>query len=96
MAEHVRIPPFLKEAQSAYPGPILESKGTHVILQQKDKSSANIENLGKNVQNLKIFWKGAASCVWLFMHETARICPATLPVFISKAWYLPHWNFKDW
>ena len=55
MAEHVRIPPFLKEAQSAYPGPILESKGTHVILQQKDKSSANIENLGKNVQNLKIF-----------------------------------------
>ena len=55
MAEHVRIPPFLKEAQSAYPGPILESKGMHVILQQKDKSSANIENLGKNVQNLKIF-----------------------------------------
>ena len=40
-------------------GPILESKGMHEIFQKKDKTRAKkgniFENLGKNVQNLKIF-----------------------------------------
>ena len=35
-------------------GPILESKGMEVIFQKKGKKG-QIENLGKNVQNLKIF-----------------------------------------
>ena len=37
------------------------------------------ENLGKNVQNLKICWKRTTSRVCLCdyrMHESARICPA--------------------
>ena len=41
------------------PGPILESKGMGVIFQKKGKeilkNSKIFENLGQNVQNLKIF-----------------------------------------
>ena len=34
------------------------------------------ENLRKNVQNLKIFWKRATSYACYYrMHEAARICP---------------------
>ena len=44
------------------PEPVLESKGICVIFQKKGKK---VENLGKNDQNLKIFWKRAASCVRL-------------------------------
>ena len=36
-------------------GPILESKGMRAIFQKKDKKGKIFENLGKNVQNLKIF-----------------------------------------
>ena len=40
-------------------GPILESKGIHEIVQKKGKTRAKkgniFENLGKNIQNLKIF-----------------------------------------
>ena len=40
-------------------GPILESKGMHAIFQKKGKKMLKkgtiFENLGKNVQNLKIF-----------------------------------------
>ena len=59
-------------------GPILESKGMRVIFQKKgQKRSKNVkgkifENLGKNVQNLKIFWKTAGDSMRL---ETARIDP---------------------
>ena len=48
-------------------GAILESKGKRVIFQKKGKEmleKSNIfENLGKNMQNLKTFWKGASDCV---------------------------------
>ena len=41
------------------PGPILESKGMHATFQKKDKRMLKkgkvLGNLGKNVQNLKIF-----------------------------------------
>ena len=43
-------------------GPVLEPKGMHVIFQKNGKI---FKNWGKNVQNLKIFWKRAASYVWL-------------------------------
>ena len=40
-------------------GPFLESKGMHAIFQKKGKKMLKkgkiFENLGKNVQNLKIF-----------------------------------------
>ena len=47
------------------PGPILESKGMCVDFHKNDKKSTKqmlkkdriFENLGKKVQNLKIFWK---------------------------------------
>ena len=42
--------------------PILESKSMHAIFQKKSKKRAKngkiFANLGKNVQNLKIFEKG--------------------------------------
>ena len=42
-----------------YPGLILERKGIHAIFQKKVKKNYKkgkiFENLGKNVQNLKIF-----------------------------------------
>ena len=41
-------------------GPILESKGMGVIFQKNGKI---FENLGKNVQKLRIFWKWAGECV---------------------------------
>ena len=43
-------------------GPILESRGMHTIFQKKGKI---LENLGKNLQNLKIFWKKTVACVRL-------------------------------
>ena len=50
-------------------GPILESKGMHTIFQKKGKKMFKkgkiFENLGKNKQNLKIFWKRAGECVRL-------------------------------
>ena len=44
-------------------GPILESKSMRAIFQKKGKI---FEDLGKNVQILKIIWKRAASCVRLW------------------------------
>ena len=50
-------------------GSILESKSMHAIFRKRAKKrvkkSKIFENLGKNVQNLEIFWKRAASCVQL-------------------------------
>ena len=36
-------------------GPILESKGMHAIFRKRAKKGTIFENLGKNIQNLKIF-----------------------------------------
>ena len=48
-------------------GPILESKGMHAVFKKKGKKmfkkGKTFENLGKNVQNLKIFLKRAGDCV---------------------------------
>ena len=48
-------------------GPILESKGMGAIFQKKGKGmlkkSKIFENLGGNVQNLKIFCKKAGDCM---------------------------------
>ena len=48
-------------------GPILESKGKGTIFQKKGKEMLSegkmFENLGSNVQNLKIFWKKAGDCM---------------------------------
>ena len=44
---------------------ILESKGMHSTFQKKGKKGKIFENLGKNVQNLRIFWERAASCMQL-------------------------------
>ena len=49
-----------------YSGP--KGKGMHVIFQENDKKGKkgqNVWKFGKNVQNLKIFWKREASCVRL-------------------------------
>ena len=44
--------------------PILDSKDVPAISQKKVQKKGKIfENLGKNLQNLKMFWKGAASCL---------------------------------
>ena len=54
-------------------GPILESKGMLAIFQRKgnktDKKGKIFENLGENVQNLKIFLKRAGDCLQL-LHAT--------------------------
>ena len=42
-------------------GPIIESKGMHAFF----RKSKIFKNLGKTVQNFKIFFKKAASCVRL-------------------------------
>ena len=53
-------------------GPILESKGMRTIFKKKVKKKKEkkmlregkvFENLGKDVQKLKIFWKRAGDCV---------------------------------
>ena len=48
-------------------GPILESKDMGAIFQKKGKEILEkgkiFENLGKNVQNFKIFWKSGGDCV---------------------------------
>ena len=76
-------------------GPILESKGMCAIFQKKCKKRAKIgkifENLDKNVQNLRIFWKRAASCMQLCTHETARICPVGWPMILD---YKIPWFFQ--
>ena len=49
-----------------YSGP--KGKGMHVIFQKNDKKGKNGQNVwkfGKNLQNLKIFWKREVSCVRL-------------------------------
>ena len=59
--------PFFRNTDDA--GPILESKGMGPIFQKKKKRGTKkgkiFENLGKNVQNLKIFWKREDDCVRL-------------------------------
>ena len=52
-----------------WPGPILESKGMGTIFQNKDKEMSEKakyfeQNLGRTVQNYKIFWKTAGDCMW--------------------------------
>ena len=46
-------------------GPILESKGMRVIFQRKEqknfKKGKIFENLGKNIQNFKVYWKSAGN-----------------------------------
>ena len=53
----------------ALQGSILESKGMHVIFQKKGKKMSKkgkiFKNLGKNIQNLTMFWKRAGDCVRL-------------------------------
>ena len=44
---------------------ILESKGCVRLFRKSAKKVKIFEHLGKNVQNLKIFWKRTASCVRL-------------------------------
>ena len=50
-------------------GPILESKVIRAIFQKKSKKRANkakiFENLGKNKQNLEVFWKRTGNCARL-------------------------------
>ena len=50
-----------------FSGPILESKSMRAIFQKKGKKMFKkdkiFENIGKNVQNLKIFLKRASDCV---------------------------------
>ena len=72
--------------RSTWAGPILESKGMRAIFQKK--KGKIFENLGKDVQNLKTFWKRAASCVRP-SHETARICPAEGTGERRKPWLFP-------
>ena len=48
------------------PGLILESKGMSAIFKKRAKKGKIFETFGKNVQNSKIFWKRAASCVRLW------------------------------
>ena len=43
-------------------GPIIESKGMHAFFRKRAKY---LKNLGKTVQNFKIFFKKTASCVRL-------------------------------
>ena len=54
--------------------PYLESKGMHAIFQKKGKKGKKMfkkgkifENLGQNVQNLKIFWKRAGYYMQLLL-----------------------------
>ena len=54
----------------AYTGPILQSKGMHAIFQKKGKI---FENLGKTVQNLKIFGKRAGDCAIIACSELLEI-----------------------
>ena len=61
---------FLSSASSDFEiqaGPILESKDISAVFQKKDKEMLKKEkilgNMGKNVQNLKIFWKRAGDCM---------------------------------
>ena len=50
-------------------GPILESKGMHAVFWKKGKNIFRkgkvFKNLGKIVQNLKVFWKRAGDCMQL-------------------------------
>ena len=61
----------MKEKRNAmlisWPGPILESKGMRAICEKKGKKMLKkgkvVENLGENVQNLKIFRNRAGDYV---------------------------------
>lgn len=51
-----------------WPGPILENKSMGTIFQNKDKEMSKKakyfgQNLGRTVQNSKIFWKTASDCM---------------------------------
>ena len=59
-------------AASQSSGLIVESKGVRAIFQKRAKQKFKrakkgkiFENLGKNLQNLKIVWKRAGDWVWL-------------------------------
>ena len=57
-----------KSWDEVWSGPILESKDMHATFQKKGKKGKKgkiFENLGKNMHNLKIFWKRAGDCVRL-------------------------------
>ena len=51
-----------------YAGPIIEIKSMGVIFQKKGKEMLKkgkiFENLGKNAQNLKTFWKRVGDSEW--------------------------------
>ena len=59
----------LQSQITPHTGPILKSKGMHVIFQKigykRAKKGKVFENVGKNVQNLRIFWKRAGDRMWL-------------------------------
>ena len=55
----------MANAMSFIPGLILESKGMRAIFRKRVKNCKIFENLGKNVQKLKIFGKRAGDCVRL-------------------------------
>ena len=69
------------------PGPILESKGKHVIFQKKGKKGQHIWNLGKNIQNLQIFWKRACDCMWLSHAINFRKGPAFTSIYYVNHWF---------
>ena len=45
------------------------------IFRKRAKTGKIYENLGENVQNLKIIWKRAGDCVHYCMQQTARKGP---------------------
>ena len=74
---------------AAFSGAILESKGNAYDFSEKlqkrpknwkKKGDKIFENLGKNVQNLKILWKKAGDCVRL-SHTNSQKMPC---FFISS------------
>ena len=46
-------------------GPLLESKGMHTIFHKTGKKGKIFESFSKNIESLKIFWKGAGDCMGL-------------------------------
>ena len=61
---------------------------------KKGKKKGKIfENLGENVQNLKIFWKRSGDCVLLLHAKTARKGPnnldsCILDILLSDRYYI--------
>ena len=66
----------------------LWSKDMHALFQNKGKKMFKkvkiFEILGKNIQNLKIFWKRAGGCVWLPIARNKLLEKATLYVAIAS------------